>query len=73
MDRATKREQWREALDVVTRLMVEEPFSGHEGGFVQIPPENLVPKPLQRPHPPCGWRAAVARRSTSPPPWASEH
>src|SRR5579863_10460910 len=62
VDRDTKREQWREALDVVTRLMVEEPFAGHEGRFVHIPPRNLVPKPLQRPHPPL-W-VACSRRET---------
>jgi len=62
VDRATKRDQWRESLDVVTRLMVEEPFAGHEGRFVQIPPRNLVPKPLQRPHPPL-W-VACSRRDT---------
>src|SRR6202789_1844061 len=28
VERATKRAQWAEALDVVTRLMVEEPFAG---------------------------------------------
>ena len=60
--RATKRAQWDEALDVVTRLMVETPFAGHEGRFVHIPPRNLVPKPLQRPHPPL-W-VACSRRDT---------
>jgi alkanesulfonate monooxygenase SsuD/methylene tetrahydromethanopterin reductase-like flavin-dependent oxidoreductase (luciferase family) len=31
VDRATKREQWNEALDVITRLMVETPFAGYDG------------------------------------------
>jgi alkanesulfonate monooxygenase SsuD/methylene tetrahydromethanopterin reductase-like flavin-dependent oxidoreductase (luciferase family) len=62
VDRATKRDQWREALDVVSRLMVETPFAGYEGRFVQMPPRNLVPKPLQRPHPPL-W-VACSRRDT---------
>jgi alkanesulfonate monooxygenase SsuD/methylene tetrahydromethanopterin reductase-like flavin-dependent oxidoreductase (luciferase family) len=62
VDRATKRDQWREGLDVVTRLMVEEPFAGHEGQFISIPPRNLVPKPRQRPHPPL-W-VACSRRET---------
>ncbi|HZU80369.1 MAG TPA: LLM class flavin-dependent oxidoreductase, partial [Acidimicrobiales bacterium] len=60
--RATKRAQWEEALDVVTRLFVEEPFAGHEGEFVSMPPRNLVPKPMQRPHPPL-W-VACSRRDT---------
>ena len=62
VDRATKRAQWDEALDVVTRLMVETPFAGHDGRFVHVPPRNLVPKPLQRPHPPL-W-VACSRRET---------
>jgi len=62
VERATKRDQWAEALDVVTRLLVEEPFAGHEGRFLRMPPRNLVPKPLQRPHPPL-W-VACSRRDT---------
>src|SRR5665213_801095 len=62
VERATKREQWDEAIDVVTRLMVEEPFAGYDGRFVHMPPRNLVPKPLQRPHPPL-W-VACSRRDT---------
>jgi alkanesulfonate monooxygenase SsuD/methylene tetrahydromethanopterin reductase-like flavin-dependent oxidoreductase (luciferase family) len=62
VDRATKRAQWHEALDVVTRLLVEEPFAGYDGEFVHMPPRNLVPNPLQRPHPPL-W-VACSRRET---------
>ena len=62
VERASKREQWEEALDVVTRLLVEEPFAGYEGKFVSMPPRNLVPKPLQRPHPPL-W-VACSKRDT---------
>src|SRR5580700_9206860 len=36
VERATKRAQWHEALDVVTRMMVEEPFAGHEGEVLSI-------------------------------------
>jgi alkanesulfonate monooxygenase SsuD/methylene tetrahydromethanopterin reductase-like flavin-dependent oxidoreductase (luciferase family)/putative sterol carrier protein len=62
VDRATKREQWAEALDVVARMMVEEPFAGVEGRFVTMPPRNVVPKPVQKPHPPL-W-VACSRRET---------
>src|SRR5258708_23768569 len=31
IDRATKRDQWNEALDAVTRMFVEEPFAGYDG------------------------------------------
>ncbi|HLG91753.1 MAG TPA: LLM class flavin-dependent oxidoreductase [Acidimicrobiales bacterium] len=62
IDRATKREQWEEALDAVTRMFVEEPFAGYEGRYLRMPPRNVVPKPLQRPHPPL-W-VACSRRET---------
>src|SRR5256885_12784547 len=47
--RETKREQCVEALDVATRMMVEEPFAGWDGRFVKMPPRNVVPKPVQKP------------------------
>src|SRR5215211_2580857 len=62
VDRATKRAQWEEALDVVTRMMVEEPFAGIDGRFISMPPRNVIPKPRQRPHPPL-W-VACSRRET---------
>jgi alkanesulfonate monooxygenase SsuD/methylene tetrahydromethanopterin reductase-like flavin-dependent oxidoreductase (luciferase family)/putative sterol carrier protein len=62
VDRATKREQWSEALEVVARMMVETPFAGVESDHITMPPRNVVPKPLQRPHPPL-W-VACPRRET---------
>jgi alkanesulfonate monooxygenase SsuD/methylene tetrahydromethanopterin reductase-like flavin-dependent oxidoreductase (luciferase family) len=62
VERATKREHWAEALDAVTRMLVEEPFAGYDGEWLSMPPRNLVPKPLQRPHPPL-W-VACSRRET---------
>lgn len=32
--------------------MVEEPFSGFKGEHVEMPARNVIPKPLQKPHPP---------------------
>jgi alkanesulfonate monooxygenase SsuD/methylene tetrahydromethanopterin reductase-like flavin-dependent oxidoreductase (luciferase family)/putative sterol carrier protein len=62
VDRDLKRSQWAEALEVSTRLLVEEPFAGHQGRFLSIPPRNLVPNPKQKPHPPL-W-VACSRRDT---------
>src|SRR5437016_14534277 len=62
VDRAEKRDQWDEALDAITRMFVETPFAGYDGRFVKMPPRNVVPKPLQRPHPPL-W-VACSRRET---------
>ena len=57
-----KRDMWLEGLEVAVRCMTEEPFTGVEGKYVQMPPRNVVPKPVQRPHPPL-W-VACSRRDT---------
>ncbi len=62
VERSEKRDQWEESLDVVTRMLVEEPFAGHRGTYVDVPPRNVVPKPKQKPHPPL-W-VACSRRET---------
>ena len=62
VDRATKRDQWLEALDALTRMMVEEPFAGADGPFLKMPPRNVVPKPRQKPHPPL-WVACSRKES----------
>lgn len=62
VDRATKREQWAEALDAVTRMFVERPFAGWDGEHLKMPVRDVLPKPLQKPHPPL-W-VACSRRDT---------
>ena len=62
VDRASKRAQWSEHLDAVTRMFVEEPFAGWSGEYLQMPARNVVPKPLQKPHPPL-W-VACSRHET---------
>jgi len=62
IDPAYKREMWLEGLEVAIRCMTETPFTGVEGQFVSMPPRNVVPKPVQKPHPPL-WVAA-SRRET---------
>ncbi len=65
VERETKRAQWEEALDVATRMFVEEPFAGWDGRFLTMPPRNVVPKPVQRPHPPL-WVACSRRETIRP-------
>ena len=57
-----KREQWLEGLEVAVRCMAETPFTGVDGTYVQMPPRNVIPKPVQKPHPPL-W-VACSRRET---------
>lgn len=62
IDPALKREMWQEGLEVAIRCMTEAPFTGVDGKYVQMPPRNVVPKPVQKPHPPI-W-VACSRRDT---------
>ena len=52
----------RRAVEVARRCMTETPFTGHDGKYCTIPPRNVVPKPVQKPHPPL-W-VACTRRDT---------
>jgi alkanesulfonate monooxygenase SsuD/methylene tetrahydromethanopterin reductase-like flavin-dependent oxidoreductase (luciferase family) len=62
LDPGAKREQWDEGLRVALRCMVESPFTGFEGKHVSMPPRNVIPKPVQKPHPPV-W-VACTRHAT---------
>ena len=59
---AEKRDAWIEGLEVAIRCMTETPFTGVDGRYVTLPPRNVVPKPVQAPHPPL-W-VACSRRDT---------
>ncbi|HTJ42362.1 MAG TPA: LLM class flavin-dependent oxidoreductase [Kofleriaceae bacterium] len=43
--------QWLEALDMIPRMWRDDVFS-YKGRFFDIPPTQIVPKPVQDPHPP---------------------
>jgi len=62
VDPADKRAMWEEGTRVALRCLSESPFTGHAGDHVRLPPRNVVPKPVQRPHPPV-W-VACTRRET---------
>jgi alkanesulfonate monooxygenase SsuD/methylene tetrahydromethanopterin reductase-like flavin-dependent oxidoreductase (luciferase family) len=62
VDPADKRAMWEEGVRVAIRCMTETPFTGFVGDHVRMPPRNVVPKPVQRPHPPV-W-VACSRRDT---------
>lgn len=50
-DIATIHDQWVEVLSIVPRMWREDVFS-YKGRFFDIPPTQIVPKPVQDPHPP---------------------
>jgi alkanesulfonate monooxygenase SsuD/methylene tetrahydromethanopterin reductase-like flavin-dependent oxidoreductase (luciferase family) len=49
------RAMWEESLSIVPRMWKEDIFS-HEGTYWKIPPRSIMPKPVQKPHPPI-WMA----------------
>ncbi|HEV7918006.1 MAG TPA: LLM class flavin-dependent oxidoreductase [Solirubrobacterales bacterium] len=62
IDRDQKRDIWKEALGQIAHMFVESPYAGHDGPAFAMPPRQIVPRPLQKPHPPL-W-VACSRRET---------
>ena len=57
-----KKEMFLEGMRIAIRMMVEEPFAGYQSEYLNVPQRNVVPKPLQKPHPPL-WMACSRRES----------
>ena len=55
--REDKKAAWEEATRECLRMMTMTPYPGYEGEHFSMPERNIVPKPLQKPHPPV-WVAA---------------
>jgi alkanesulfonate monooxygenase SsuD/methylene tetrahydromethanopterin reductase-like flavin-dependent oxidoreductase (luciferase family) len=53
---------WLEATAEAANMMVMDPYPGYQGKYFSMPCRNLVPKPVQKPHPPI-W-VACSRRET---------
>ena len=47
----TNKSEWLEGLEVLIKAFTEDPFM-HYGEHYKIPPRSLVPKCVQKPHPP---------------------
>lgn len=61
IDPARTREEWDEAVRLIPRMWMEDPFSC-EGRYFSMPPRSIWPKPVQKPHPPM-WVAATSPRT----------
>ena len=57
-----KRDMWREAVEQCANMMAMDPYPGYEGKYFSMPCRNVVPKPVQRPHPPL-WVACSNRET----------
>ena len=44
------REMWEEALSIIPKMWMTQTFQ-HEGKYFTIPQRNVIPKPVQKPHP----------------------
>jgi alkanesulfonate monooxygenase SsuD/methylene tetrahydromethanopterin reductase-like flavin-dependent oxidoreductase (luciferase family) len=53
---------WLEATTEATNMLVMDPYPGFKGEFFEMPCRNVVPKPLQKPHPPL-WVACSNRET----------
>lgn len=62
VDFVDKRPIWAEAVEETAKMMCMEPYPGFQGKYFSMPPRNVVPKPLQKPHPPL-WAACSNRDS----------
>jgi len=55
-----KRAMAIEAAGAIADMMVLEPYPGFEGEYFSMPCRNVLPKPVQKPHPPM-WMACTNR------------
>ena len=51
-----------EAAEQIANMMVMEPYPGYQGEGFSMPCRNVLPKPLQKPHPPM-WLACTNRKT----------
>ena len=58
VDGETSRDQLREAMRMIPRMWTEENFSW-QSDLYDIPERNIIPKPVQKPHPPL-WQTTTS-------------
>ena len=57
-----KRAMWLEAIEQIALMMSQSPYRGFAGKYFSMPARNVVPKPVQQPHPPM-WLACSTRQT----------
>lgn len=57
-----KRKIFMESVDQICNMLAMDPYPGYKGQFFEMPCRNIVPKPVQRPHPPL-WVACSQRET----------
>src|SRR5207244_10845788 len=61
-DLEVRKQMWEEWRRECLGMITSAPYKGGDGEYVRMPVRNVIPKPLQKPHPPV-WVAA-SRRET---------
>src|SRR5574341_1863285 len=61
IDPADSRPMWEEAIQMIPKMWTNETFSW-EGDYFVVPPRMVLPKPVQKPHPPM-WMACTQPES----------
>src|SRR5579885_2667888 len=59
---AERRAMWREAIEQIDNMLAMDPYPGCQGKYFSMPVRNVVPKPVQKPHPPL-WVACSNRET----------
>ena len=59
---AEKREIYLEATEQIANMLAMDPYPGYEGKYFSMPCRNIVPKSVQKPHPPL-WVACSQRET----------
>ena len=49
---------WEEAVAGIPKMGAQHIYEGHEGKYFKMPPREVIPKPVQKPHPPL-WLACT--------------
>ena len=57
-----KRAMWHEGVEQCANMLAMDPYPGYEGKYFSMPCRNIVPKPVQKPHPPL-WVACSNRET----------
>src|SRR5947207_8124962 len=53
---------WQESVEQATNMLVMDPYPGFQGKYFSMPARNVLPKPVQKPHPPL-WVACSNRET----------
>ena len=62
IDPAERRAMWRETTEQVANMLAMDPYPGFQGTYFAMPVRNVLPKPVQKPHPPL-WVACSNRET----------